>query len=181
MSLLLESHNHQSNTSGLKTTQYEYVYDTVNTCHLLVRCDATLNGPVNVTGDVTVNGDLDVTGTITGTVVMNADYRVSYNTVSFVIPSTLATTYEVYQVNTTAAPLTVTLPTISALDGLKKRSLFIVDVGGALSVHPLTLVTTGGDTVGGDTSMEVSVDYTGVHLLSNANVAPVGAGMWLVT
>lgn len=181
MSLLLEHYNHQSNTSGLKTTQYEYVYDTVNTCHLIVRCDATLQGPVDVTGDVTIDGNLDVTGTITGTLVVNPDYRVSYNTTSFAIPSTLATTFEVYQVDTTGGPVTVTLPPIATLDGLKKRSLYIVDVAGALSVHPLTLVTTGGDTVAGDTSVQVVVDYSGLHILSNANVAPGSAGKWLIT
>jgi hypothetical protein len=181
MSLLIETFGHQSNTSGLKTTQYEYVYDTVNTCHLVVRCDATLNGPVDITGDVTIDGNLDVTGTITGTVLTNPDYRVSYNTTSFAIPSTVATTYEVYQVNTTGGSITVTLPTISTLDALKKRSLFIVDVGGALSINPLTVVTSGGDTVAGDSSVEVSVDYTGLHVLSNANVAPGAAGKWLLT
>lgn len=181
MSLLLEHFNHQSNTSGLKTTQYEYVYDTVNTCHLIVRCDATMEGPVDITGDVTIDGNLDVTGTITGTLLVNQDYRVSYNTVDFAIPSTLADTYEVYQVDTTANPITVTLPSIATLDALKKRSLYIVDVGGALSTNPLTLVSTGGDTVAGDTSVEVMVNYTGLHLISNANVAPAAAGKWLLS
>lgn len=181
MSLLLEHFDHQSSTRGLQRVQYEYASDTVNTCHLIVRCDAQLNGPVDISGDVTIDGNLDVTGTITGTVTTNPDYRVSYNTASFVIPPLLANTYEVYQVNTSSAPITVTLPLISSLDGLKKRSLYIVDVGGALSKNPLRLVTAAPDTIAGDTTVEIVVDYTGVHLLSNANVAPGAAGKWLIT
>jgi hypothetical protein len=175
MSLLLESHNHQSNTSGLKTTQYEYVYDTVNTCHLIVRCDATMHGPVNI------DGNLNVSGTITGAVVGIPEYRVTYKTADFAIPPDFASSFEVYQVNTVSNPITVTLPLISALDASKKRSIYIVDVGGELRVNPLTIQTSAPDTVAGDSSVLVEVDYTGVHLLSNANVAPLSAGTWLIT
>jgi hypothetical protein len=55
-----------------------------------------------------------------------------------------------------------------------------VDVGGALSLHPLTIVATGADTIAGDSSVEVVVDFTGLHLISNANVAPGSAGKWLI-
>lgn len=178
MSLLLESHNHQSNTSGLKTTQYEYVYDTVNTCHLIVRCDATMQGPVDVTGDVSIDGNLNVTGTITGG---TPNYTVTYKTVDFTIPATLANTFDVYQVDTTLGPITVTLPLIAALDAGKKRSIYIVDVGGKLGENPLTIQTTAPDTVAGDTSVLIQVNYTGMHILSNANVAPLLAGTWLLT
>lgn len=181
MSLLLESHNHQSNTSGLKTTQYEYVYDTVNTCHLIVRCDATIQGPVDVNGDVTIDGNLDVTGTITGALAVTPDYTVTYKTADFTIPATLATTFDVYQVDTRVNPITVTLPSIAALDAEKKRQVNIVDVGGALSVHPLIINTAGSDTIAGDTSVEVGVDYSALHLISNADVAPAPpTGKWLI-
>lgn len=175
MTLLLESHNHQSNTSGLKTTQYEYVYDTVNTCHLIVRCDATLQGPV------TINGDLDVTGTITGAFAVTPDYSVTYKTADFTIPSDLANTFDVYQVNTAGGAVTVTLPLISSLNAAKKRQLHIVDVGGALPDNPITIVTAAPDTIAGDTSLTLNVGYSGVHLISNVNVAPGSAGKWLVT
>lgn len=175
MSLLIDNFNHLSYTAGKKRVYYEYAYDTVNTCHLIVRCDATMQGPV------TIHGNLDVTGTITGTLNINPDYSVSYNTASFVIPPTLATTFDVYQVDTSAAPMTITLPPIASLDGNRKRNLYIVDVGGALTDHPLTLMTTGTDSIAGDTSVEVSVNFTGLHLVSNANVAPGAAGKWLLT
>jgi hypothetical protein len=181
MSLLIDNFNHISYTAGKKRLYYEYAYDTVNMCHLIVRCDAQMQGGVDITGDVTIDGNLDVTGLITGTVAGNVNYRVSYNTADFLIPDTLATSYEVYQVDTSSNPVTVTLPTIASLDGLKKRNFYIVDVGGALRENPLTIVTTGGDTVAGETSVSLTVDFTGVHLMSNANVAPGAAGKWLIT
>lgn len=175
MSLLIDNFNHISYTTGKKRVFYEYAYDTVNTCRLIVRCDATMQGPV------TIDGDLNVTGTITGTLNINLDYSVSYNTVSFAIPTSLATTFDVYQIDTSSAPLTITLPAISSLDDNKKRNIYIVDVGGALTQNPLTVVTSGTDTISGDTAVEVVVNYTGLHLVSNANVAPGAAGKWLIT
>lgn len=181
MSLVVSNANFHSNTAGYKSFYYGWAEDTVNTCHLIVRCDATLNGPVDVKGDLNIDGNLDVSGTITGAVAFVPDYSVTYKTADFTIPSTLATTFNVYQINTTTGPITVTLPAISSLDANKKRQIDIVDVGGALSTNPLTVNTVGTDTIAGDTSVQVSVDYTSLHLLSNADVAPAPpTGKWLI-
>lgn len=176
MSLVVSNANFHSNTAGYKSFYYGWAEDTVNTCHLIVRCDATMQGPVNI------NGNLNVNGNITGTVIVVPDYTVTYKTADFTIPATLANTFTVYQVDTTAGPITVTLPAISALDANKKRQIDIVDVGGALSIHPLIVNTVGTDTIAGDTSVEVVVDYSALHLVSNADVAPAPpTGKWLIS
>lgn len=181
MSLLIDSFNHHSNTAAYKQFYYGYAEDTVNTCHLIVRCDATLNGPVDITGNVDIDGDLAVTGTITGAVNVTPNYTVTYKTADFTIPAALLTTYNVYQVDTRNNSITITLPAISTLDANKKRDITIVDVGGALTLYPFTIVTTGTDTIAGDTSVQVVVDYSSIHVLSNADVAPGPlTGKWLI-
>jgi hypothetical protein len=179
MSLILSDANHLSNTAAYKSFYYGYAEDTVNTCHLIVRCDALMNGPVDVTGNVNIDGDLSVTGTITGA--LQLVYTVTYQDADFAIPAEYASTFNVYQVNTSAAPITVTLPAIATLDAQKKREIKIVDVGGNLHANPLTIVASGTDTIAGDTSVLVQLDYSGIHLVSNADVAPAApTGKWLI-
>ena len=167
-----------------------YVEDTTNTCHLIVRCDALMNGPVVVDGSLDVFGDIafhepgtcltfpDGTQQCTAQVAgppgppgPNAftSYTVTLKTANFAIPAltTSPDYFNVYQVDTSAGAITVTLPAIGTLDNSGCRQHFIVDVGGKLDASPLLIQTSGGDTIGGESSMSVEVNFSAVQLMSN--------------
>jgi hypothetical protein len=75
--------------------------------------------------------------------------------------------YNVYQVDTTSGPITINLPLISSLDNSQKRIHNIVDSAGQLSNNNLIIGTTGGDTIGGESSATISIDYSSVQIMSN--------------
>jgi hypothetical protein len=77
-------------------------------------------------------------------------------------------------VDTTNGPLTINLPSISSLDNDKKRIHYIVDSAGQLSNNNLIIVATGGNTIGGQTSATIVVDYSSIQLVSNT------ADKWLI-
>lgn len=171
------------------------VDDTINTCHLVVNCDAVINGPLDVFGDIAFHepgscltfpdGTQQCTAQVagptgpqgpTGPSGAFTSYTVTLRTSNFAIPSltTDPTYFNVYQVDTTSGPITVTLPAISTLDNGGSRLHYIVDVGGKLEEHPLLIQTSGGDTVGGESSMSVEVNYSSAQLMSNKS------STWLV-
>ncbi len=71
----------------------------------------------------------------------------------------------------------MSLPSISTLDNGGCRIHYIVDVGGNLETYELIIQTSGGDTIGGDTSVTITMSYTGVQLMSNTGV---GGNKWLL-
>lgn len=175
------------------------VENNITTCTLRVRCDAVVEGTLT-TEDVNVNGDLTFTypdscivfgdGTVQCTAQVAGppgppgpnvftSYTITLLTAAsspFTVPSltTSASYYNVYQLDTTAGAISIVLPAISTLDNSQKRLHYFVDVGGALSVNPVTFTTTGGDTIANETSMELQIDFSAVQLMSNAG------SKWLV-
>ena len=95
---------------------------------------------------------------------------------TFNIPSSTSDVnyYNIYQVDTTNGPLTINLPFISTLDNGKKRIHYIVDSAGQLSNNNLIIGATGGNTIGGQTSATIVVDYSSVQIVSNT------ADKWLI-
>ena len=80
--------------------------------------------------------------------------------------------YNVYQVDTTNGPLTINLPLISSLDNNNKRVHYIVDSVGQLSNNNLIINTsgpTGTNTIGGQSSATIVVDYSSVQIMSNTD------------
>jgi hypothetical protein len=95
----------------------------------------------------------------------------SIGVTTFNIPSLTsnANYYNIYQVDTTNGPLTINLPSISTLDNDKKRIHYIVDSAGQLSNNNLIIGATGGNTIGGQTSATIVVDYSSIQLVSNTD------------
>lgn len=77
--------------------------------------------------------------------------------------------YNVYQVDTTNAPITIILPLISSLDNSGLRIHYIVDNTGELSNNNLIIIPTPSDTIGGQSSAVLVVNYSSVQLMSNTN------------
>ena len=75
--------------------------------------------------------------------------------------------YNVYQVDTTVGPLTINLPLISSLDNSQKRIHYIVDSAGQLSNNNLIITPTPPNTIGGESSATIVVDYSSVQIMSN--------------
>jgi len=75
--------------------------------------------------------------------------------------------YNVYQVDTTNGALTINLPLISSLDNSQKRIHYIVDNTGQLSNNNLIIIPTSTDTIGGQPSATIMVDYSSVQIMSN--------------
>lgn len=75
--------------------------------------------------------------------------------------------YNVYQVDTTNGALTINLPLISSLDNSQKRIHYIVDNAGQLSNNNLIITPTPSDTIGGESSATIVVDYSSVQIMSN--------------
>ncbi len=75
--------------------------------------------------------------------------------------------YNVYQVDTTNGTLTINLPLISSLDNSQKRIHYIVDNTGQLSNNNLIIIPTSTDTIGGQSSATIVVDYSSIQIMSN--------------
>ena len=88
---------------------------------------------------------------------------------SFNIPASTTdpSYYNVYQVDTTNGHLIINLPLISNLDNSQKRIHNIVDSAGQLSNNNLIIGATGGNTIGGQSSATITVDYSSVQIMSN--------------
>jgi len=63
--------------------------------------------------------------------------------------------------------LTINLPLISSLDNSQKRIHYIVDNTGQLSVNNLIIVPSAPDTIGGQSSATIVVDYSSLQIMSN--------------
>jgi hypothetical protein len=71
--------------------------------------------------------------------------------------------YDIYQISTASNPsFTVTLPSISG-----RKQITIVDVGGTLSQRPVTILTSNGNTIGGQTGMIFNLNYGSYTFVSN--------------
>ena len=88
---------------------------------------------------------------------------------TFSVPATTTDVnyFNIYQVDTTAGPLTINLPLISSLDNSGKRIHYIVDSAGELSNNNLIIIPTPSDTISGQSSATISVDYSSVQIMSN--------------
>jgi hypothetical protein len=75
--------------------------------------------------------------------------------------------YNVYQVNTTNGPLIINLPSITSLDNGGQRIHYIVDSFGQLSNNNLVITPTPSDTIGGELSATIVVNYSSVQIMSN--------------
>jgi len=91
--------------------------------------------------------------------------------INFNIPSSTSSPdyYNVYQVDTTNGALTINLPSISSLDNGGLRIHYIVDSAGELSNNNLIIGATGGNTIGGESSATISIDYSSIQIMSNTN------------
>ena len=151
-----------------------------------VRGTTGVTGAIGSTGATGAIGSTGATGSIGATGVTGAqgatgpahnfytNYTITTITSSiggttFNIPPTTTDPnyYNVYQVDTTNGPLILNLPLISTLDNSGKRIHYIVDNVGQLSNNNLIIGATGGNTIGGQTSATIVVDYSSVQLMSN--------------
>jgi hypothetical protein len=143
-------------------------------------------GPLGVTGPQGFQGSPGITGYqgstgaqgfqgplgVTGPTQPNfyTNYTITQITgPTFNIPSltTDPNYYNVYQVDTTVGPLTINLPLISSLDNSQKRIHYIVDSAGELSNNNLIITPTPPNTIGGESSATIVVDYSSVQIMSN--------------
>jgi hypothetical protein len=75
--------------------------------------------------------------------------------------------YNIYEVDTTNGEITINLPSIASLDNNGKRIHSIVDSAGELSNNNLIIIPTPSDTISGQSSATISVDYSSVQIMSN--------------
>lgn len=93
----------------------------------------------------------------------------SVGATSFDIPSftTYVNYFNIYQVDTTNGPLTINLPLISSIDNGGKRVHYIVDSAGQLSNHNLIIQPALFNTIGGQSSATILVNYSSIQIVSN--------------
>ncbi len=95
----------------------------------------------------------------------------NYTTVNTATYSIL-TTDEVLAVDrSTTGTCTLTLP---AIGGIGTKKYFIIDTGGNANEFNITIDTTGGDTIIGDTEIVISENYNAVSLLND------GVSEWFI-
>lgn len=139
-----------------------------------------LTGPTGSTGPTGFTGPTGPTGSTGPTGPEQPNFYTNYTITTitsitggtgFNIPALTSNPnyYNVYQVDTTNGPLTINLPSISLLDNNKKRVHYIVDSVGELSNHNLIITPTPSDTIGGQSSATIVVDYSSVQIMSNTN------------
>ena len=137
-----------------------------------------IKGDTGFTGPTGVQGIQGLTGYTGSTGPGQTNFYINYTITQitspiggtgFYIPeSTLDPNYyNVYQVDTTNGPLIINLPLISNLDNNQKRIHNIVDSAGQLSNNNLIIGATGGNTIGGQSSATITVDYSSVQIMSN--------------
>jgi hypothetical protein len=74
-----------------------------------------------------------------------------------------ASDYNVYQIDTTSNQITITLPSTSGLS----RIYIFSDIGGNLINNNLTFQTNGSDTIAGDSSFLMNINYSSIQIISN--------------
>ena len=127
---------------------------------------ATNTGATGPTGPTGIQGEVGSTGPTGATGPTGINPLVSYS-ISPVVTSTqtLYSTipnYDIYQINSSGGSFTMNLPSASSL-----RIHYFVDVGGSLSINPVTISTTGGDTITGTTSVLMNIDYQSLNVASS--------------
>lgn len=75
--------------------------------------------------------------------------------------------YNVYQVDTTNGTLTINLPLISNLDNSQKRIHNIIDSVGQVSNNNLIIIPAVTNTIGGQPSTTIVVNYSSIQIMSN--------------
>ena len=131
-------------------------------------------GPLGPKGDQGIQGNPGPPGpnsfinyTISSTVLTNPTYTL-YTTISDT---------DFYLINTSANSITITLPQISSLTNSKRIHIFS-DVGGNLSKNNLIIQTGGIDTICGNSSITLNINYSSIQIAANGLVG--GTGKWLV-
>jgi hypothetical protein len=123
-------------------------------------------GPIGVTGAQGFQGE---TGPAQPNFYTNYTITQITGPTGFNIPALTSSPdyYNVYQVDTTSGPITINLPLISSLDNSQKRIHYIVDSAGQLSNNNLIITPTPSNTIGGESSATIVVDYSSVQIMSN--------------
>jgi hypothetical protein len=128
-------------------------------------------GPVGPKGEKGEQGPVGPNSftnyTISSTVLTNPTYTL-YTTISDT---------DFYLINTSANSITITLPQISSLVNNKRIHIFS-DVGGNLSKNNLIIQTGGTDTICGNSSFTLNINYSSIQIAANGLVG--GTGKWLV-
>ena len=139
---------------------------------------SSVTGYTGYTGPQGIKGDTGFTGYTGPTGPSQPNFYTNYTITQitsviggtgFNIPASTSDPnyYNVYQVDTTNGPLSINLPLISSLDNSQKRIHYIVDSAGELSNNNLIIGATGGNTIGGQSSATIVVDYSSVQIMSN--------------
>lgn len=158
-------------------------------CNIRTQCPQGREGPTGPAGTIGSTGYTGVTGSTgqtgstgytgytgsTGPGQPNfyTNYTITQITsagvTTFTIPDFITDSnyYNVYEVDTTNGPLTINLPLISNLDNSQKRIHNIVDSAGQLSNNNLIIIASGSNTIGGESSATITVDYSSVQIMSN--------------
>jgi len=83
----------------------------------------------------------------------------------------------IFQVNSSAGAMTLTLPSITT-SGLTH---IISDIGGQLSIYPITIITTSPNTIlNSYTGILMNINYSSYTFVSNQSIGITG-GTWLIT
>ncbi len=141
-------------------------------------------GATGAAGSASNTGATGATGTTgaTGpTGVYANSYRIYNDPTNTVITSnsnqsTLGS-FDVYRVSTSSNAVTITLYQVSALPNGNRGVFIFADVGGNLATNPLTLQTSGGDTIAGSTSFTLNSNYSSVTILADY----LAGNRWIVT
>jgi hypothetical protein len=84
-------------------------------------------------------------------------------------PYTILNDDESIGVDTSTIAITVTLPQISTIGLNNYKKYFIVDENGNAFTNNITINTTGGDTINGNSSYIINTNYETVSLYSNGS------------
>ena len=128
---------------------------------------SNLQGPQGVAGATGRTGPVGSTGP-TGINVLTSYTLSPVVTSTQTLYSTIGN-YDIYQIDSSGGSFTINLSPAST-----KRIHYFVDVGGTLSAYPVTIATTGGDIIAGDTSVLMNIDYESI------NMAASPPNVWLI-
>ena len=122
-------------------------------------------GPTGIQGIQGIQGDTGPTGPNSFT-----DYTLSpvLTTTPLTLYNTPALEYDVYRFNTSSTAISLTLPQISTLTNGKRTHIF-KDVGGNLTVNNLVINAGSGDTIDGNLSVTLNINYSSITLLSDTS------------
>lgn len=123
-------------------------------------------GPTGVVGPTGPTGPVGVTG-VTGPTGPTGPALYASQTISSSGTLTITNSHSIIRVDTTAAPVTVTLP---AMSGIQGRRLCIKLVAGA---NAMTINTTGADTIDNAASVTTSLLYESFGLIITGTNADV--------